>query len=579
MAQKKKKPKYFIYIPIAGVLAVLFAAAFVVDTYFSNTMRAALSKTIVDEELQKEAQSEAEEISVELVEEGSVLLKNDGILPLSETKINLFGVKSVDLSYNAAGSAAGTTTDAITLKEGLEKAGFEINSDLYKLIESNATISDTDVDEGGSSKSVNELALDKYTGNTAFDKLKEYSDIAVVTIGRLGGEGGDISRTGFGEHGDQHYLCLNPKEEALLKKLSEEGFRVITLINSSYPMELGFVEDTDYGVDACLWIGGPGAAGTPGIGNILNGSVNPSGRLADTYAYDLTTSSTYYTADTYNYVTESSGSYTDCGGFTEFSEGIYVGYRWYETADAVGYWDVSPYTGYDNVVQYPFGYGLSYSTFTQEFVSTPTISGNEISFQVKVTNTGSVKGKEVVQIYAETPYTEGGLEKAKVVLAAFDKTQLLDPSSSETIDLVINLEEIASFDSSASEGKGAYVLEAGDYNFYLSENSHSWKGIDSSKVFTHNLSTEVVFSGENKRASDKTAAENVLYKDNFGAKMDLDNGIEVLSRKSGFANASVLQPTYTIVDMRGSSKKVRIIAEDSEIYKNLVTDAKKNPTK
>ena len=579
MAKKLKKPKYFIYIPIAGVLAVLFAAAFIVDSYFSNTMRAALSKTVINEELQKEAKTEAESISVELVEEGSVLLKNDGTLPLtSASKINLFGVKSVDLSYNAAGSAAGTTTDAITLKEGLEKAGFEINADLYKLIKDNSTISDTDVDEGGHSKGINELALDKYTGNTAFDKLKEYSEIALVTIGRLGGEGGDISRTGFGEHNDQHYLCLNAKEEALLKKLKEEGFKVVTLINSSYPMELGFVEDAEYGVNACLWIGGPGAAGTPGIGNLLKGTANPSGRLADTYAYDLKTNSTFYTADTYNYVTEKSGSYTDCGGFSDFSEGIYIGYRWYETADAVGYWDVAPYTGYDNVVQYPFGYGLSYSTFTQEFVSTPTISGNNISFQVKVTNTGSVKGKEVVQIYAETPYIEGGLEKSKVVLAAFGKTQLLEPAASETVDLKINLEELASFDSSINEGKGAYVLEAGDYKFYLSENSHSWKGIDSSKQFTHSLSTEVVFSGENKRSSDKTAAENVLYKDNFGAKMALDNGIEVLSRKGGFANANVLQPEYTVVDMRGS-KKVRVISEDSEIYKNLVTDAKKNPTK
>lgn len=579
---KLRKPKLFIYIPIASILALVFIAALVVDAHFANTMRAALSTTIINEELQEQAKAEAIEISEDLVEEGSVLLENNGVLPLAkDSKINLFGVKSVDLSYNAAGSAASDPKKMkpVTLKAGLERAGFQVNESLYELVSKNSTISDTDVDEGGSSHAVEELSLDKYTGENSFENLKAYSDVAVVTIGRLGGEGGDISRYGFGSDKKGHYLALNKNEQELLKELETKGFKTVVLINSSYPMELGFVEQAEYGVDACLWIGGPGAAGTPGIGNILAGTVNPSGRLVDTYAYDLKTNSTYYSSDKYNYVTKDGDKYTDIGGFTEYSEGIYVGYRWYETADAEGYWDNHPYTGYDSVVQYPFGYGTSYTTFKHEFAKTPTITEDSVAFDVKVTNTGDVAGKEVVQIYVEAPYIEGGVEKSKVSLCAFDKTEILEPGASETLTLEVYLEDIASYDVTANENKGAYILDAGDYHFYLSENAHSWKTISTDKTYTHNIPSKIVYSGENKRESDYVPAENVLYKDNFGAKAELDYGIETLSRKGDFANVAVLETEHEVVQAGMGMLKARVVTEDSEVYQMLVTDRRKFETK
>ncbi|MBQ9265757.1 MAG: glycoside hydrolase family 3 C-terminal domain-containing protein [Bacilli bacterium] len=579
--KKLRKPKYFLYAPLIAIFGILLGATFFVDNAYGNTMRAALSETQIDEELQKEAHEDAVNISKELVEEGSVLLFNNAnTLPLQKnSKINLFGVKSVDLSYNASGSAASSGNIEYTLKQGLESVGFEINSNLYDLISKNTTTSDTDVHEGGESVAVPELALDKYTGNTAFDQLKTYSDQAVVVIGRLAGEGGDISRTGFGTSGTESYLALSTNEKALLQKLEEEGFTTTVLLNTSYPMEVGIFEDPTYGVDACLWIGGPGAAGCPGIGTILNGDVSPSGRLVDTWAYDLKTGSTYYNSSTYNYVYDKNGSYADAGGWTEYNEGIYFGYRWYETADSVGYWDKSPYTGYNDVVQFPFGYGKSYTTFSQSFAETPTVLNNKVTFKVNVKNEGTeYSGKDVIQIYAETPYVTGGVEKSKVVICAFAKTSKLAPGASEQIELEINLEDLASYDETANDGEGAYVLDEGNYKFYLSNNAHGWKDpLLNYDTFESTLN-KVVYSGENKRSSDKNAAKNQFNKGNLGNLIDIDNGINTITRANNFDDAStILRPTYTSVTLNGRSTNVRIIASNSEEYKYLVTDAKKTP--
>jgi beta-glucosidase len=580
--QKIKKPKYAIWIPVMSLMALLTGAVLVVNSLYGTTMKVAFTQAMVSPELMAQAEKDAADMNVQLEEEGAVLLKNDSkTLPIStssgKVKINLFGVKSVDLTYNAAGSAAGTTTDAVTLKAGLEKGGFSINEDLYSLVSSNATASSTDVNEGGSSKAVNEMSLDKYTGNCAFDKLKAYSEYAVVTIGRLGGEGGDISRTGFGSSKTDHYLKLNDNEKALLKELKSDGFKTIVLINSSYAMELGFLEEADYGVSAALWIGGPGAAGTPAIGYLLNGTVTPSGRLADTYAYDLTTGSAFYTSDKYNYVVDKgSANYEDEGGWSNYNEGIYVGYKWYETADYAGYW--ASKGGYGKVVQYPFGYGSSYASFTQAFESAPTFADNTFTFKVKVTNTSAdYAGKDVVQIYCEVPYIEGGVEKSKVSLVSFDKTSLLAKggSASETLTLTTKLEDLASYDESANSGKGSYILDPGDYHFYLSDNAHSWSSIASEKTYTYALANKITYSGSNKRSSDKSEAANKLIKDDTQQQtLSLSNGISVLSRKGNFANASVLKPAYTSITLNGASAKATIITTDSAEYKALVTNAK-----
>jgi len=384
MKKLTKKPKLAVYIPIMAVLVVLAVAIQIANSMYGPVLQSAFAGSNMDATLQSTTHQTALDMNKQLEEEGAVLLKNDNnTLPIdasANSKVNLFGVKSVDMTYNASGSAAGSSTTPVTMKEGLESAGFVVNPDLNSMIAANTQKSDTAVHENGPTQSVNELDLSLYTGNCDFTTLKAYSNYAIVVIGRIGGEGADLARTGFGADGTNGYLTIMPNEAALLKALKTNGFTTIVLVNSSYAMELGFLEDPQYGVSAALWIGGPGDAGTLAVGEILAGQVVPSGRLVDTYAYDETTASTYYTSDNYQYVVDQGGgTYKSIGGYTDANEGIYVGYRWYETADAEGYWDAVG--GYDKVVQYPFGYGLSYATFAQAFDGTPTFSDNTWTFQ------------------------------------------------------------------------------------------------------------------------------------------------------------------------------------------------------
>ena len=318
-------------------------------------------------------------------------------------------------------------------------------------------------------------------------QAKAFSDIAIVVLSRIGGEGGDLPQdmyaAGYSETDDgRHYLELTQDEEDLIALVKAQGFtKTVVLINSSNAMELGFVEN---GVDAVLWIGSPGAVGCNAVGAVLSGEVNPSGRLVDTYAYDLTTSPAYWNAGSFTY-----GNLNR--NYVEYAEGIYVGYRYYETAAADGFIE------YAKTVQYPFGYGLSYTTFTQSIESFVG-SGSTVAMQVKVTNTGSVAGKDVVQVYYTAPYTKGGIEKAHVVLIGFAKTGLLQPNESETVTIAFSPEDMASFDAF---GAGCYVLDAGDYEIKLMNNAHDV--IDSR---TYTVAETVVYGEGNPRSTDKTAA-------------------------------------------------------------------------
>lgn len=276
-------------------------------------------------------------------------------------------------------------------------------------------------------------------------------------------------------------------------------------------MQLGDVAQYS---DAILWIGGPGLNGTEGIVNVLSGAVSPSGRLVDTWMYDHKTSSTYYTADTYNYTGAASA------GFTNYNEGIYVGYRWYETADAEGYWDNINNdfgSGYEGVVAYPFGYGLSYGELSEEIVDV-RYENNTFTFTVKTTNANSVPSKNVFELYVEKPYTEGGVEVSKVELIAFAKSDAITNANSDgyTTTLTVDESELASYDSTAANGKGAYVLAGGEYKFYLASGktgAHCWTLTDDEKhCYTYELE-EVVYTGGNARASDVVAAENQLGSD------------------------------------------------------------------
>lgn len=563
----KKGYRYRWFLVFACVFLVLGILVTTVGNHFSVVLTAALEGSTTDEERAEETYAAGLEMNLELEEEGIVLLKNDdNTLPMEDGKVNLFGNCAVNLVYNGSGSSAGNAVGAVTLKEGLEEAGLNVNEDLWELIEGNSQTSDTSVHEGNevdlSNYQISEMSTELYTGDCSFENLKAYSDTAIVCIGRSGGEGQDLPRTGLGEEGNRHYLELCKQEEELLRALHENGFKIIVLINTSYAMELGFLEHEEYGISAALWIGGPGIAGAQAVGETLRGEVNPSGRLADTYAYDLTTQSSFITSDYYYYM-DAADTSKQLGGFTNYSEGIYVGYRWYETADAEGYWDnvSNEYgNGYDGVVQYPFGYGLSYTEFEQTIESVDSTDG-VYQFKVAVENTGDTAGKDVIQIYAETPYTNGGTEKSKVVLCAFSKTGLLEPGETGTYTLEVSEEDLASYDKNIDGGTGAYTLDKGEYVFYLSENAHTWAQADkkdAEKCYSVIYDEAIVYSGENGRASDEVTAQNQFK--------EAEGGIALLSRTDGFANAK-----ETIF----SEIEDIVLETDNPMYQRLVTDASK----
>ena len=436
--------------------------------------------------------AEATENSLAMAEklenEGIVLLRNENnALPLaSGTKVNLFGYASIDPIYGGTGSGSGDTSANVDVVKGLTNAGLVVNEELVSFYKNSGVSRVKQGGYSGSNFTPAEVPADKYT-DTVLSSARSYADVAVVVLSRIGGEGGDLPMdmfaSGYAKTDDgRHYLELTKDEEDLIALVKAQNYeKMIVRINSSNAMELGFVED---GIDACLWVGSPGAVGFNSVGNVLTGVVNPSGRLTDTYAYDLTTSPAYYNAGSFTYSNLKRN-------YVEYAEGIYVGYRFYETAAADGFID------YDTTVQYPFGYGLSYTTFEQSIESFVD-GGASITMQVKATNTGSVAGKDVAQVYYTAPYTRGGIEKAHVVLAGFAKTKMLEPGESQTLTISFLEEDMASFDS---KGSGCYVLEEGSYIIKLMNNSHDV--IDSRE---HKVAQMVVYGEGKARSTDKTAA-------------------------------------------------------------------------
>ncbi|MHB8127997.1 MAG: glycoside hydrolase family 3 C-terminal domain-containing protein [Mobilitalea sp.] len=562
-------------VPLIILFLIIGVLLDVIAPRYESSLSVAFTESNVDEEVHESVLEYGYELNQTVQGEGVVLLRNEnGTLPIitsevEKIKVNVFGVRSAHLVLNSAGSASGSNEETATLKDGLEAANFEVNLDLWTMLNDYSLVDNASVNEGGTSEAVKELAVSEYTGNCSFESAKEYSEYAIVTFSRLGGEGADQARTGMGENGDQSYLELTTNEKELLATLKEKGFKVIVLINSSYAMELGPIEE--YDVDAALWIGGPGVKGALAVGQIIAGGINPSGRLVDTYPYDLTTSSTFITSDKYAILGDDGEA---IGGYTDYAEGIYYGYRWYETTDAENFWGSdfaenrwNIKNGYEDVIQYPFGYGLSYTTFAQEWAENPVYDEetSTFTFQVKVTNTGDYVGKEVVQLYAETPYIDGGVEKSKVVLIAFDKTDTLETSGKEAyqiIALTVSAEELASYDETAANGGGAYVLDAGAYTFYLSNGEtgvHCW--VDPVASYTQTLS-EVVYSGDSKRTSDLITANNQLTE---GATRNGEK-IVILSRSKNFANAE--ETVFT-------EKEDITIVEGSELFDALVTNQSK----
>ena len=430
----------------------------------------------------EEAKQQGADLTRTIAEEGIVLLKNDdGALPLAEgAKISVFGKNSVNIVFGGSGSGGGDSSESKTLYESLELAGFDCNPTLKAFYEDDSKSgsprdSNPKIENNGNSSIVaTETPYDSLVSNQIPDSYSAYSDAALIVFSRIGGEGFDLPRTSS-DDADRHYLELAPNEQELVRQVCAAGFqKVIVIINSANVMELGFVEDDSLGhIDACLNLPGPGSTGALALGDILKGAVNPSGHTVDTFPTDLTKDPVWNNFGDNN--TEDGDKYTDYNAyFVDYEEGVYVGYRYYETR---GYTDGEEW--YEDSVVYPFGYGLSYTTFEWS-VDDSDLSGKEIesdkdyAVMVTVTNTGDVAGKDVVQLYASAPYYTGEIEKPHKVLVGFVKTDLLQPGESGTYTLEVSPYDFASYDYSDANGNGfaGYELDGGDYTLYVSRNAH-----------------------------------------------------------------------------------------------------------
>ena len=450
-----------------------------------------------------EAFANAQEVNLKLAEEGFVLLKNENAaLPMNKgARISVFSKNSVNLSYGGSGSGGFDTSNNKNLYESLNDAGFVTNPTLKSFYESSQsgpvrTANSSDLDNGDNQKiATAETPQNKYT-DAVRNSYADYSDAALVVITRIGGEGFDLPRYQGDSEGaaspDSHYLELDQNEIDLLTAATDGTFkRVVVVFNTPSSFEATFLKDSAYAafadkIDAAVWIGFTGSNGITALGEILNGDVNPSGRLVDTWAADFTKNPSFVNFGT-GCLPDTTDKY-DGGMYysVDYEEGIYVGYRYYETRGETDGED-----WYNANVVYPFGYGLSYTTFdwTVGDASASEIElGTTITVPVTVKNTGSVAGKEVVQLYASAPYTLGGIEKAHKVLVGFAKTKLLQPGESETVTVSFDPYSAASYDyrDANSNGFSGYELGAGEYTLYVSRNAH-----ESEKAIALNLAADV----------------------------------------------------------------------------------------
>lgn len=450
-----------------------------------------------------EAFANAQEVNLKLAEEGFVLLKNENAaLPMNKgARISVFSKNSVNLSYGGSGSGGFDTSNNKNLYESLNDAGFVTNPTLKSFYESSQsgpvrTANSSDLDNGDNQKiATAETPQSKYT-DAVKNSYADYSDAALVVITRIGGEGFDLPRYQGDSEGavspDSHYLELDQNEIDLLTAVTDGTFkRVVVVFNTPSSFEATFLKDSAYAafadkIDAAVWIGFTGSNGITALGEILNGDVNPSGRLVDTWAADFTKNPSFVNFGT-GCLPDTTDKY-DGGMYysVDYEEGIYVGYRYYETRGETDGED-----WYNANVVYPFGYGLSYTTFdwTVGDASASEIElGATITVPVTVKNTGSVAGKDVVQLYASAPYTLGGIEKAHKVLVGFAKTKLLQPGESETVTVSFDPYSAASYDyrDANSNGFSGYELGAGEYTLYVSRNAH-----ESEKAIALKLAADV----------------------------------------------------------------------------------------
>ena len=553
-------------------LAILLALTIVVNLICTGPMSTMLDLVSGSGTITEETSAKATELVNEITADGVVLAKDeDGILPVaSGSKLNVFGWASTNPCYGGTGSGALNTAYPVTdLLTGLHDAGIETNEELSKFY----------TDYKADRPSVGMVAQDwtlpepnvsLYT-DEMMENAKAFSDTAMVVITRVGGEGADLptdmasvvdgswirrvaqaygSERGTayynGTYDDSlnegndwdkgdHFLQLSNREEDLLDLVTANFDNVILVYNGANAFQMDFLKDYPQ-IKGVLLCPGTGQSGFEGFGKVVSGEVNPSGRTVDTYVSNLKNAPWWNNFGDFKYTNteelNSDSSFFDPEGttpsFVNYVEGIYVGYKFYETAADEGL------INYDDEVVFPFGYGLSYTSFTKE-MSGITNDGTSLNFTVTVTNTGSVAGKDVVEIYSDPPYTNGGIEKSSANLLDFAKTNELAPGESQTIEFSIPVEDLASYDYQIN---GCYVLEAGDYVISANDDSHN---VADSQTYT--VASDIVYNESNKRGSDAVAATN---------EFDFAEGeITYLFRADGFANyveATAAPATYEMTD-------------------------------
>ncbi len=603
--KKKMSPKKFnIIMSVVLVVLVIFS---VLLTVLTNFYRQAVNQVLgsgkatmtsaegsedwnsdyynVENLTTDEVNARAQEVCLELSEEGFVLLKNENSsLPLTDDtkELAVFGWSFYHPVYGGAGAGAVDASVAVTPEQGLENSGYTINStaaDAYAAWSEETGYTDRPgavVGEGSTCSWI----IPEMTITTEAEEAAQTTDTAIVWIARQGAEGYDLptamdtnnaglSETDPGYDPERSYLELSADEEAMIAAVEAEFENVIVCINSSNVMELGELQN-DSNIDSILWVGGAGETGFNALGEILAGSVNPSGKLADIYPADLLSSpATINVSDPdYNTANAATNKYTNVdldnaaayGFFVQYEEGIYVGYKYYETAYAEA--EAGNYEGFDyeEQVVYPFGYGLSYTEFSQE-ITNYTRNDGEITVEVTVTNTGDVAGKDVVELYYTPPYTAGGIEKSDVNLIDFGKTDELASGESQTLTFTFNEEDMASYDDTNAK---AYVLDEGEYVISIRSDSHTVLG-----EVTYDVSSTKIYNDENdgKRNSDAVAATNAFDDNMVGVSEDFN----VMSR-SDFAGT--FPTTATDADRTASDELIELlqlytadedIAEDGDV--------------
>ena len=515
---------------IAMLLAVVICVSMICFGPMATLIGLATGSGTISNETNEEAAGVAEEI----MEDGIVLLKNESLLPLNETKkLNIFGWESINPAYGGAGSGGiNGLYDIVSLNQGLENAGFSINQELVDFY-NNYGADNPEMSIQKQSWTLPEPPVDTYS-DKLIKNAKDYSDVAVVVLSRKAGEGHndipmDVSKAAYDNNSDEyddfpegeHYLQLSQTERNMVDMVCSNFNNVIVIYNGANQFELGFTNEYPQ-IKSVVWCPGTGNVGFNALGKVFSGEVNPSGKTPDTFIYDMTTAPWWNNAEKTEYTNladmavegmNAGTAQVYAPAFTNYVEDIYVGYKYYETAAQEGAID------YDKTVQYPFGYGLSYTEFEQKMGELEEKDG-QISVDVEVTNTGDEAGKDVVEVYYNPPYTNGGIEKSSTNLIEFEKTNLLQPGESQTVTVTFSIEDMASYDENNAK---AYVLEKGDYVISINSDSHT---VLDQKTYT--ADDDVVYKEENKRVSDDTAATNVFE--------DAKGDVTYLSRADHFAN-------------------------------------------